>query len=381
VIRDLITEGQADGLTAQRACEVIGLSPRTFQRWQDSAVSSPLTPDATVAPALTLPALARRTPLRGVVLRPRPYNALTVSEATTVVALIQSPQHADASCRELALALQNSPFPTYVSHVTVWEYQRALNCNGPRGRQVAQGQHRTAPDTDWVNGPNLLWDWDITYLYTLEHGVFLYLYSLLDHWSRKNIAWLIGTQLSSALVQTLWDHGLINEGLLDQPATTWPKSLSDRGAQMRSRSTATYFKKLGIEQLFSRPRTPNDNPYIESHFATIKTQPVFPGFFADPPVAESYFSQFYPWYNDVHPHTRLHMLTPSQVHSGQGPRLLAERAALKAATFAARIADPDTRTFTLEELIAHHLPDVLDYPCYTWTGPKIAPAKRATPFD
>jgi putative transposase len=371
VIRDLITESQADGLTVQRACEVIGLSPRTLQRWQVSTASGPSTPDATVAPRPTLP----------VVVRPRPYNALTVSEAATVVALIQSPQHADASCRELALALQNGPFPTYVSHVTVWEYQRALNCNGPRGRQVAQSQPRTAPDTDWVNGPNLLWDWDITYLHTLERGVFLYLYSLLDHWSRKNIAWLIGAQLSSALVQTLWDHGLINEGLLDQPATAWPKSLSDRGAQMRSRSTATYFKKLGIEQLFSRPRTPNDNPYIEAHFATIKTQPVFPGCFADSLVAEGYFSQFYPWYNDVHPHTRLDMLTPSQVHAGQGPRLLAERAALKAATLAARTAGPGPHTFTLEELIAHHLPDVSDYPCYTWAGPKIAPAKRATPFD
>jgi putative transposase len=371
VIRDLITEGQADGLTAQRACKVIGLSPRTFQRWQASAVSRPLTPDAIATPTLTLP----------VVVRPRPYNALTAREAAAVVALIQSPQHADASCRELALALQNGPFPTYVSHVTLWEYQRALNCNGPRGRQVAQGQHRTAPDTDWVSGPNQLWDWDITYLHTLERETFLYLYSLLDHWSRKNIAWLIGTQLSSALVQTLWDHGLINEGLLDQPATAWPKSLCDRGAQMRSRSTVTYFKKLGIEQLFSRPRTPNDNPYIESHFATIKTQPVFPGYFTDQPEAESYFRQFYPWYNDVHPHTRLNMLTPHQVHSGQGPRLLAERAALKATTLATRSADLGARTFTLEELIAHHLPDVSDYPCYTWAGPKIAPAKRATPFD
>ncbi len=100
MIRDLITEGQSDGLTAQRACEVIGLSPRTFQRWQDAAVSSPLTPAATVAPALTLP----------VVVRPRPYNALTVREAAAVVALIQSPQHADASCRELALALQMALF-------------------------------------------------------------------------------------------------------------------------------------------------------------------------------------------------------------------------------------------------------------------------------
>jgi len=29
----------------------------------------------------------------------------------------------------------------------------------------------------------------------------------------------------------------------------------------------------------------------------------------------------------------------------------------------------------MEELIADHLPDVSDYPCYSWVGPKNAPAK------
>jgi putative transposase len=365
VIGQMITEAHAAGLTVQKACSVIGLSPRTLQRWQASRPEVAGVPQA-VAPAKP---------------RPRRHNALTESEAATVVALIQSAKHADASCRELALALEIGPFPTYISHVTVWAYQCALCCNGPRGRQVAQGQHRTAPDTDWVNGPDQLWDWDVTYLSTPERGSFLYLYSLLDHWSRKNIAWLIATQLSSSLVQTLWDHGLINEGLLDQPASTWPKSLSDRGAQMRSHSTKGYFRKLGIEQLHSRPRTPNDNPFIESHFATIKTLPGFPGYFADQTDAEQYFEQFYAWYNDVHPHTRLQMLTPSQVHTGQGPRRLAERAALKAATRAAREATTGAHMFTLEELIANHLPDVSNHPCYSWAGPKTAPAKQATPLD
>jgi putative transposase len=366
VILDLIAEAKAAGLPSERACQVLGLSPRTVQRWK-----APTRPTAT----------GKAEPLVGV--RARPYNALTAGEAARVIALIQSSKHADSSCRELALALQTGPNPTFVSHVTIWEYERALDCNGPRGRQTFQSRGRAAPDTEWVNGPNQLWDWDITYLHTQEPYVFLYLYSLLDHWSRKNIAWHVSPRLISAEVQTLWDHGLIDEGLLDQPAHTWPKSLSDRGTQMRSHSTTTYFRKLGIPQLFSRPRTPNDNPYIESHFATIKTHPAFPDYFAGQAEAELYFGQFYPWYNDVHPHTRLNMLTPAQVHSGQGPRLLAERAALKAATLAARRADATlgAHTFTLEELIANHLPDVSDYPCFSWAGPENGSAKKATSLD
>lgn len=364
MILDLITEAQAGGLTLQRACEVFNLAPRTIQRWRTL-----FSPAATAADD-RLPAEA--TPVE---VRARPYNALTVSEAAAVVALIRSPRHADASCRDLSLALLEGPQSTYVSHVTVWQYQRALGCNGPRGRQVSQCRGRSAPDTDWVGGPNQLWDWDITYLPTTERNVFFYLYSLLDHWSRKNIAWLISPRLISLEVQTLWDHGLINEGLLDQPAETWPQSLSDRGSQMRSQPTRRYFQKLGIAQLFSRPRTPNDNPYIEAHFATIKTHPVYPGYFVNPTDAERYFSEFYPWYNDVHPHTRLNMLTPSQVHSGQSASLLAERTAVKAATLTARRANPKSQPFTMETLIANHLPDVSDYPCYSWAGPKAGPAK------
>lgn len=360
MILDLITEAKAAGLPVERACGILNLSPRTVQRWQ-----------APPKPSYTPP----------LVVTHRPYNALTASEAARVIALIRSPQHADSSCRELSLALQSGPNPTFVSHVTVWEYECALNCNGPRGRQTAQGRGRSAPDTKWVNGPNQLWDWDITYLHSAEPHVFWYLYSLLDHWSRKDIAWHISPHLRSSEVQTLWDQGLINEGLLDQPSHTWPHSLSDRGIQMRSHSTTTYFRKLGIPQLFSRPRTPNDNPFIEAHFATVKTQPAFPAYFVEMTDGVIYFSQFYPWYNDVHPHTRLNMLTPSQVHSGQGPRLLAERAALKAATLVARRADPSAHLFTLEELIENHLPDVSDYPCYSWTGPEIAPAKKATALD
>jgi putative transposase len=140
VILDLIAEAKAAGLPAEQACVVLSLSPRTVQRWKAPAAAG----------KAAAPTVARR----------RPYNALTAGEAARVIALIQSAKHADASCRELALALQNAPEPTFVSHVTVWEYERALNCNGPRGRQAFQGRGRSAPDTAWVDGPNQLWDWD-----------------------------------------------------------------------------------------------------------------------------------------------------------------------------------------------------------------------------
>jgi len=289
------------------------------------------------------------------------------------VSLIRSPDHADQSCRELALSLAQGIPTISVSHVTVWHYQVVLVCNGPRGRQ-RHAHPREAPDTDWVTGPNQLWDYDVTWLTTRERYVFLYLYSLLDHFSRKVVAWLVRETFTSQHLQTLWDHGLVNEGLLDCPHAHWPQSLSDRGAQMRAYSTRQYFEKLGIAQLFSRPRQPNDNPRIEAHFGTVKTHPAYPDHFADAPEAVTYFTQFYDWYNTIHPLTTVHMLTPDQVHRGQTTTRLAARAAQSTLAQAVR-RTASHQPFTLEALMADTLPEVSRYPVYSWAGPTQAPAK------
>lgn len=361
MILALVAEAMSQGLTQKRACDVLSLSPRTLQRWRQPAGERTATP------------------------RPRPHNALLPAESRAVEAVIRSPQHADMSCRELTVALLDGPASTYVSHVTIWQRQVAMDCHGPRGRRARRGAAATAPDTSFVTGPNQLWDWDITYLRTVEPYVFLYLYGLLDHFSRKVVAWLISRWMRSEEAQRLWDQGLIEAGLLDLLVEQWPKSLSDRGAQMRSISTGQYFKKLGIERLFARPRTPNDNAEVESLFATVKTHPVYPGYFLGETEAVRYFSDFFPWYNNVHPHTRLEMLTPEQVHSGQGASILTQRAEIKAQTLARRrtyydalrTEDPDLRK---EVLIEIDLSDVHTWPCYSWQGPDSPPAKQATPF-
>jgi len=343
VIRELVAEATAQGLSERRACQVLGLTPRTLQRWRQPISAQP------------------------VALRPRPLNALTRPEAAAVVSILRSPQHADQSCRELALSLAHGIPAIPVSHVTLWRYQVALACNGPRGRQ-RHAHTFSAPDTARVTGPNQLWDYDVTWLTTLERYVFLYLYSLLDHFSRKVVAWLVRETFTRQHLQTLWDHGLVNEGLLDVPRDQWPQSLSDRGAQMRAYSTRQYFAKLGIAQLFSRPRQPNDNPRIEAHFGTLKTHPRYPGYFTDGPEAVTYFTGFYPWYNHLHPLTTLRMLTPNQVHSGQAAVILAERCARQTLAFASR-REACHQPFTLEELMTEPLPRVSNYPVYSWAGP------------
>jgi len=55
--------------------------------------------------------------------------------------------------------------------------------------------------------------------------------------------------------------------------------INDRGTQMNAKEVRQMFTDMGLTQSFSRPRTPDDNPYIEyieSFFGTLKRAPVYP---------------------------------------------------------------------------------------------------------
>jgi len=131
---------------------------------------------------------------------------------------------------------------------------------------------------------------------------------------------------------------LVNENLTQAGPDEMPKSLSDRGSQMRSISTTQFFKKLGIDRLLARPRTPNDNPQVESLFSTVKTAPKYPGFFETIKEAREYFGIFFPWYNGEHLHTSLEMMTPTDWHTGKYAQIREERRRIKTETFAKRRA-------------------------------------------
>ena len=96
---------------------------------------------------------------------------------------------------------------------------------------------------------------------------------------------------------------------------------------MKARSIKTVFEIHGMPQLFARPRTPNDNPFVESAFGTAKTAPGYPGRFLDRQDALRYFDSYFQWYNTEHLHSGIDYVTPEQCHQGLRGQIVAERKA------------------------------------------------------
>ena len=70
-------------------------------------------------------------------------------------------------------------------------FYRVLHANGQahrRGRARPPQEPRPVPRLQ-ARGPNQVWSWDISYLPTSVRGVWLYLYLVVDVWSRKVVAW------------------------------------------------------------------------------------------------------------------------------------------------------------------------------------------------
>ena len=79
----------------------------------------------------------------------------------------------------------------------------------------------------------------------------------------------------------------------------------------------------------------DDNPYSEAQFKTLKYRPDFPARFGSLPDARAWAQTFFSWYNQEHHHSGLGLLTPTMVHHGQAPAVLAERQRVLALAYAA----------------------------------------------
>ena len=179
--------------------------------------------------------------------------------------------------------------------------------------------------------PNQVWSWDITKLMTFEKFVYLYLYVVMDIFSRYVVGWMLADRESAVLAVRLIEETIARQEVEPGEITIH----ADRGSAMRSKILAELLSKLDVARSFSRPHTSNDNPFSESAFKTLKYHPTFPKRFHGDLDGRAFCTPYFDWYNEKHHHSGIALLTPADVHLGRSEAVLKRRHDAKLTAFRA----------------------------------------------
>lgn len=118
-----------------------------------------------------------------------------------------------------------------------------------------------------ADGPNQVWVWDISYFKAFNGTKFVYLFAVMDLYSRKIVHAKFYDNQEAATSVEFFKEAFKKNGIT--PATKLHIH-SDNGSAMRSELTVNLFKQYGVELDTNRPLHSNDNPHIESYFGTVK---------------------------------------------------------------------------------------------------------------
>lgn len=224
------------------ACKVIGISARTIERWRNR----PGGDDGRCGP------------------HHRPQNALSAIEEAQIVSVLTSSRYAGLSPKQLVPQLADEGL-YLASESTMYRIQRHHGLRGQK-RTLSRTHVTRACTVHEATQANQVWSWDITRLPTTVRGSYLYLYLIMDVWSRRVVGWRVAASESAAAAAELVTQAC-RDGNID------PRGLvlhSDNGAPMRSSTLISTLQWLGVVPSFSRPHVSDDNPYSEALFRTLK---------------------------------------------------------------------------------------------------------------
>jgi len=301
----VIETSQQQGVSARRSCSILAIEHRRIVRWQERARQGQGLANLTPGPK-------------------EPLHRVLPEEIDQIVAMAKSQDYVDLSHRILAVTAWDKGL-FQASFSTVYRVLKEQNLMSARGPGGAHNGNSKAPVRKDLTGPNQRWCWDISYLMTFQKGVYLYLYLLLDEYSRKAIQWRVSWQQTAEESRLLLEAGLVEQSILDLPEDQRPEVVNDRGRQMKAKPIQRLCEDHGMPQLFARPRTPNDNPFIESAFSTVKRAPEYPGRFLDDSQALAYFDRYFTWYDTEHYHSGIDYVTPQQAHQGLRQKIVDQR--------------------------------------------------------
>ncbi len=154
------------------------------------------------------------------------------------------------------------------------------------------------------------WSGPYTKLRGPDKGIFYQLYVLIDIYSRFNPSWLISPVEDSLLAADFIEEAITCNGVV--PHTVH----ADRGTSMTSKPVSALLADLGVTRSHSRPHVPDDNPFSEAQFKTLKYLPNFPARFGSLAEARQFCARFFHEYNFVHRHSGIAWHTPASMHFG-----------------------------------------------------------------
>jgi putative transposase len=208
-------------------------------------------------------------------------------------------------------------------------FSRVLRAHGQvrhRGRAKTP-QRKRPPTTHVATAPRMLWSWDLTFLPTPVLGRWLYLYVILDVYSRKIVGFEVHEQDSSDHAVDLVRRTALAEGI--HALEEKPVLHGDNGATVKATTVLAMLYWLGITPSYSRPRVSDDNAFVEAFFRTTKYRPQFPAKgFADLYDARQWVSDFVAWYNHDYRHSGIRYVSPAQRRAGEDREILSKRHAL-----------------------------------------------------
>ena len=285
--------------------------------------------------------------------RPAPPLALSVAEKQTVLDIAHEKRFWDSSPYQIyATLLDEGQYLCSIS--TYYRILAQHNEIKERRKQVCR-PHYQKPEL-LATKPNQVWSWDITKLKGPAKWTYFHLYVILDIFSRYVVGWMVAHRESAALakrlIQETCEKQLIPQGQLTIHA--------DRGSSMKSKVVAHLLADLGITKTHNRPHVSNDNPYSESQFKTLKYCPGFPERFGSIQDARKFCRSFFTWYNTVHKHSGIGLMTPEQVHYGQAQKILDRRAKVLKSAFKnhpKRFKGKTPKPFSLPEAAWINKPD------------------------
>ena len=308
-------KAQSEGLSVQKACEFLNLSRVSYYHWLGGRK----------ADDLSLADVMPRVVERHSVLR------ITEAEREAIVEAAKDEAKVDLHHRKLAHTLGREE-EVYVSESTVFRVLKEEGLVAPR--QVRKRPAVQRPEVV-ATAARKVWCWDFSYL---KIGlVFWYLLAIIDQFSRKIVGWDLVFQATAQEAKRVWDEALAAERLLDDEPVAVErgaesgglglKAMSDNGTQMKARTMREFFRDLGIEQVFSRPHTPEDNAYAETWFATAKCERLYSELedCDDPLEARQIIGEFVRFYNEERLHQGIGFVTPVERHEGRDVALLEAR--------------------------------------------------------